>query len=110
MTLCIVFGHETIPFILSGATEEECLQAIEKAKENFVFDKQSATVRDDYIFLHAWHKQDKQTAKKKKRLYCLGDKIILQTDWLYKDEIESTRELLAYEKNVNPNKIYVVEV
>lgn len=107
MLLCILFEHETIPFILSEASEEECLTAIEKAKESFEFVRNTAIVESDRIILHAWRKQKNHP---KKRLYCLNDKIILETDTLYKEEKESTRELLAYEHNVPVEKICVVEI
>jgi hypothetical protein len=110
MFLCIIFNHETIPFILQEATDAECLRAIEKAKEDFVFDRQSAIVREDHIFLHAWSKNTNLTKNPKKRLYCYNDKVILQTDTKCKDEIESTRELLAYEHGINVDRICVIEI
>lgn len=106
MFLCIIFNHETIPFILLDATEEECLRAIEKAKENFWFDKQSAIVESDYIFLHAW---DKKT-KPKQRLYCYNNSVVLETDTKCEGEKESTRELLAYERNISADEICIIEI
>lgn len=106
MNLCIVFNMETIPFILNEATEKECLTVIEKVKENYRIDRKSAIIRTDYIYLHAYDKKPRPS----KRLYCLNDKIILQTDVKYEDEKESTRELLAYEHDVKPEQIYIIEI
>lgn len=106
MFLCIVFNNETIPFVLADASEEKCLKAIEKAKETFRFNEKAAIVEDDRIILHAWSKE----TRPRKRLYCLKDRIILQTDTLYADEIESTKELLAYERGVDAGQISVIEV
>ena len=88
------------------ATEEECLKAIEKAKEDFMFDKADYIVTPDRIILHAFKKRKIP----RKRLYCLKDKIILQTDANYSNEIQSTKELLAYEKNVAVDEIFAIEI
>lgn len=69
MLLCIIFNNESIPFILSEATEEECLRAIEKAKKDFNFNEYNYIVESDRIILHAIKKE---TARKK-RLYCFED-------------------------------------
>lgn len=106
MLLCIIFNRETIPFILTEASEDECLSAIEKAKEDYRLDRPSAIVEADRIILHAWSKAKQPT----KRLYCLNDRVILQTDTKCEDEVESTRELLAYERNVDADRICVIEV
>ena len=109
MFLCITFNHETIPFILDNATEAECLRAIEKAKEWFRFDENRFTVESDRIILHAWDKSSGKVVSKK-RLYCYNDRVILQTDAKYPDEVDPTRELLAYERNIEPSNICVVEI
>lgn len=106
MFLCITFQNETIPFLLDGASTEECLRVIEEAKKEFSFDRKTAIIEEDRIILHASHKKPQP----KKRLYCLGDKILLQTDTKCPEEKEPTRELLAYENKVCADKIYVVEV
>lgn len=106
MLLCITFENELLPFILDMATEEECLKAIEKAKEDFMFDKADYIVTPDRIILHAFKKRKIP----RKRLYCLKDKIILQTDANYSNEIQSTKELLAYEKNVAVDEIFAIEI
>lgn len=106
MLLCITFENESIPFLLSEATEEECLQAINKAKENFSFNRERAVVESDRIILHAYPK----AARPGKRLYCLNNKVILQTDTKCEDEKEPTRVLLACERNVPIEKIQIIEV
>ena len=106
MLLCITFEKESLPFLLSDATEEECLLAISKAKENFTFNRERAVVEPDRILLHAYPK----TARPKKRLYCLNDKVILQTDTGCEEEKEPTRVLLAYERNVPVEKIQIIEI
>lgn len=106
MLLCITFENELLPFILDMATEEECLKAIEKAKEDFMFDKADYIVTPDRIILHAFKKRKIP----RKRWYCLKDKIILQTDANYSNEIQSTKELLAYEKNVAVDEIFAIEI
>lgn len=110
MFLCITFNHEAIPFILPEATEEECLRAIEKAKEMFVFDTQRYTVESDRIILHAWNKPKGSIKYPKKRVYCWNDKVLLQTDTKYPDEVEPTRKLLAYERGINAKDICVIEI
>lgn len=106
MTLCIIFEKETVPFLLSEVSEEEVLATINLAKKNFTFSRQRAIVESDRVVLHAIPK----TAKPKKRLYCYHNKVILQTDTLYPEEIESTRALLAYERQIPERLIQVVEV
>lgn len=109
MFLCITFENELIPFILDNATEDECLKAIETAKNmGFAFNKSIYTIESDRIVLHAHKTSGKPITKK--RLYCYADKVILQTDTKCPDEIESTRKLLACERNIQPDKICVVEI
>lgn len=106
MFLCITFKDEMIPFILSEATEEECLKAIEMTKKNFSFNKINYVVESDRIILRASPKK----GKPKKRIYCYDNKIILETRADYSEEIQPTKELLAYEKNINIEKICVIEI
>lgn len=108
MFLCIRFYGESIPFILDMATEDEVLRAISKCKEMFDIDDRNYTVESDRIILHA--KERNRPSKKKKRLYCWNDKIILQTSADCSDEIEPTRELLANERGISLKDICVVEI
>lgn len=111
MLLCIIFRNETIPFILDNASEEDCLRAINKARElSFEFEEHSAIIESDRIVLHAYENRNPQKAYPKKRLYCYNDRIIWQTDTKCADEVEPTRELLAYERNISSDKICVVEI
>lgn len=105
MDLCISFQGEMVPFIMNMATEAECLRAIEIAKKDFLFNRNTAVVKNDRSYLHAIPRH----AKKKRRLYCLNDKVIWDTDTQCPDEVASTKELLAYENHVNPSDICVVE-
>lgn len=106
MFLCIVFEYEFLPFILDNASEAECLQAIEKAKEMFTINRTHYVVESDRIILYAKEKK----VKPKKRLYCLKEKVVLQTKADYSDEVDSTKQLLAYENNVAPEEIYAIEI
>lgn len=109
MFLCITFKDELLPFILDMATDEECIKAIEMAKQmGFEFNKALYTIEADRIILHA-HKTDKKPVTRK-RLYCYNDKVLLQTDTKYPEEIETTRDLLAYERGIHPSRICVVEI
>lgn len=111
MVLDIAFEGELIPFHME-ASEAEVIRAIEKAKEMFCFDQNCYTVTDDRVFLLAHDKVEDSVRmqKKHKRLYVFGDKIILQTDGQFPEEIEPTRLLLAHEKDTDPALIYVVEI
>ena len=108
MLLIIHFKDETLPFIMSEATEAEVLHAIEVAKKDYRFVKDTAIIESDRIILHAWDKISKPYPRK--RLYCYNDQVILQTDTKYKEEVEPTRQLLAYERGISPNQICVVEI
>ena len=50
-----------------------------------------------------------EVLQRNQRYYILNGNVILITDKQYYDEIESTRELLAYERGVSVDSIYVVE-
>ena len=105
MYLCITFQNELVPFILEQATDKECMQAIEKAKDmGFHFNRANYVVENDRIILHAIN----GTQKSKHILYCLNGEVILQTDARYPDEIIPTKELLAYEMDVDVDQIYTV--
>lgn len=105
MFLCVAFNGELLPFMMDMATEEECIKAIEKLKEDYNFSKADYIVESDRIILHAWKKK-----VMKKRLYILNDTVILQTDTCYPDEVQPTKELLAFERNVSVDEIHVVEI
>ena len=105
MFLCVAFNGELLPFMMDMATEEECIKAIEKLKEDYNFSKADYVVESDRIILHAWKKK-----VMKKRLYILKDTVILQTDTCYPDEVQPTKELLAFERNVSVEEIHVVEI
>lgn len=105
MFLCVAFNGELLPFMMDMATEEECIKAIEKLKEDYNFSKADYVVESDRIILHAWKKK-----AMKKRLYILNDTVILQTDTCYLDEVQPTKELLAFERNVSVDEIHVVEI
>lgn len=106
MYLNIAFNNKVLPFTLDVATEERCLEIIEKAKRYFNFNKSDCVIDKDRITLNAYNKKPKTTL----RLYCFNDKIILQTDTKYPDEVNSTKELLAYERNIDIDNICVVEI
>lgn len=110
MKLVIGFCGELTPFILENS-DAECLRAIEIAKKDFYFNRETSTVRDDFIFLMAYPKSKPSlTGKKAKRYYILHDKVILVTDVDCPDEIIPTKELLADEKNCSINEINAVEI
>lgn len=105
MFLCVAFNGELLPFMMDMATEEECIKAIEKLKEDYNFSKADYVVESGRIILHAWKKK-----VMKKRLYILKDTVILQTDTCYPNEVQPTKELLAFERNVSVDEIHVVEI
>lgn len=105
MFLCIAFVGESIPFVMDDA-DEDCLKAIELCKKDYYFNRQTAIVRTDHVYLEA-HPKKKPP---KKRLYVYNDKVILETDTQYRDEIRPTKELLAYERQCNPEEINCIEI
>ena len=105
MFLCIAFAGESIPFVMDDA-DEDCLRAIELCKKDFYFNRKTAVVRTDHVYLEAWPKK----RPPRRRLYIHGDKVIFETDTDCPDEIEPTRELLAYERQCPPSEIQCVEL
>ena len=108
MLLCITFEDELLPFIMNEATTDEVFHAIKVARTMFEFSKANYVVEADRVVLHAYPKRT--APKPKKRLYCYNDKVILQTDTKYPDEVEPTRILLAMERNISLDKIQVIEI
>lgn len=106
MYLCILFPKETIPFELFSS-EEMCLKAIEMArKQGWEFNERTSIIKDDLILLHACHKQ----SPKKKRIYILDEKVLLETDIGCPDEVFPTKELLAYENHCSVDDVKAVEI
>ena len=105
MFLCIAFAGESIPFVMDDA-DEACLKAIEICKKDFYFNRQTAVVETDHVYLEAWPRE-KQA---KRRLYVYNDKVILETDMQCEDEVEETKQLLAYERHCKLENIQCVEV
>lgn len=108
MLLIIIIEHTDLPFILDQASEADCLETVRRAKKmGFEFDENNYTIDTDLIILHA-----KRTGVKvpKKRYYVLNEKIILVTPADSPEEVQSTKNLLAYKKNVNASMISAVEV
>lgn len=103
MFLCITFNGETMPFLLHDS-DEECLRAIEVVKKDFNFNRQTAIIKNDFVYLEAFKKHSK------KRIYVYKDRVILETSSDYTDEIDATKKLLAYEKQCSQNEIYAVDV
>lgn len=112
MLLVITFPNETIPFIEDGLSEEECIHAINKAKElGWGFLENHYVVKSDRIVLHAWKRNPtKEPRRKKKRYYIFDDKVLLVTSLDCPEEIPATKELLAYEKGIPANAISAVEI
>ena len=109
MLLLITFPNETMPFIEDGLSEEECIRAINKAKElGWEFQENRYVVESDRIILHAWKRNP--TRETKKRYYIFGDKVLLVTSLDCPEEILATKELLSYEKGISVNAISAVEI
>lgn len=105
MLLCICFSGESIPFILDMATEDEVLRAISMCKRMFDIDDRNYTVESDRIILHA--RKRNNPPKKRKRLYCWNDKIILQTPADYQMKSNQRGSFLQM-REVLTSKIYVL--
>lgn len=77
MLLLITFPNETMPFIEDGLSEEECIRAINKAKElGWEFQENRYVVESDRIIIHAWKRNPTRETRKKKRYYIFGDKVL----------------------------------
>lgn len=112
MFLELIFAGETIPFIEDNLSLDECIHIIDVAKSMFVLDDRNVIIDEDRVILHMRNRDYKpeRALRKIKRLYCSNDKVLLQTPADYKDEIEPTKELLAYEKGIAPSQICVIEI
>jgi len=107
MFLCIAFAGESIPFVLEDADIEDCLKAIELCKKDYYFNRQTAVVREDHVYLEAWPRKN---LKMRRRLYICNDKVILETDTQCKDEVEETKRLLTYEQHCKLENIQCIEI
>ena len=66
MLLLITFPNETMPFIEDGLSEEECIRAINKAKElGWEFQENRYVVESDRIIIHAWKRNPTRETRKK---------------------------------------------
>lgn len=111
MLLLITFPNETMPFIEDGLSEEECIRAINKAKElGWEFQENRYVVESDRIIIHAWKRNPTRETRKKKRYYIFGDKVLLVTSLDCPEEILAIKELLSYEKGISVNAISAVEI
>lgn len=107
MLLIITFPNELIPFQLFDS-EENCLKAIQIArKQGWEFHSKRARIRNDFICLHAMKKNQ---PSKQKRYYIYRDKVLLETSCDQPDEIEPTKELLAYEHDCDSSAIYAINI
>lgn len=107
MDVTVTFDNDIVPVSIYGP-DDMVLKAIEKIKEKWTFILPMCSVNGDEAHIHVIEKDRKPVFKK--RLYVYKDKVIWQTPYDCDEEIDPTRELLAYERNAQPDEIYVIGV